>query len=276
MKKEFSWKKQIYYIIKNPSYLANLLGHEQTLFFHIFQLYLPKFIIFFKLMRKALYRGHKKICPCCGGQFKKFLPVGTRFRSSAQCPGCNSLERHRLMLLYLKLKTNFFKNKLKVLYFAPNKILLSIFKKLSNIEYITADLISPLAMINTDIMELIFEENSFDVILCSHVLEHVNDDILAMRELYRVLKPNGWAIIQSPIDFSLKKTIESSKEMTQNERRELFGEEDHFRIYGVDYKDRLEKAGFKVKIDNVFNILNEKFISTLGLDRGEKIYICFK
>ena len=276
MKKEFSWKKQVRNIIKNPFYLANLLGHEQTFLFRVFENYLPKFILFFKKIRKILVRGQNKICPCCGGNFKRFLPVGTQFRSSAQCPGCNSLERHRLMLLYLKSKTDFFKNKLKVLYFAPNRIYISIFRNLSNIEYITADLSSPLAMIKTDITSLIFEDNSFDVILCSHVLEHVNDDILAMRELYRVMKPDGWAIIQSPIDYSIDKTIEGNEKMTLNERRKLFGEEDHYRIYGPDYHARLEKAGFKVKVDNFVAKMNEKLVEMYGLDTEEKIYFCEK
>lgn len=222
------------------------------------------------------YKGNNKICPCCGGNFKKFLPVGAKFRSSAQCPGCNSLERHRLLYIYIKHKTNFFKNKLKVLYLAPNRIFLSIFSKLAKIELITADLSSPLAMIKTDITNLIFEDKSFDVILCSHVLEHVIDDKLAMRELFRVLKPNGWAIIQSPIDYALKKTIEGNKDMPANERRELFGEYDHYRIYGIDYKDRLERAGFKVKVDNFVIDLNKNFIDLYGLDQTEKIYFCFK
>ncbi|MFX0186781.1 MAG: class I SAM-dependent methyltransferase [Candidatus Hodarchaeota archaeon] len=276
MKKEFSWKKQIYHLLKNPFYLANLLGHEQTFLFRVFENYLPKFILFFKTMRRILFKGKNKICPCCGGNFKKFIPVGTQFRLSAQCPGCSSLERHRLMLLYLKTKTDFFKSKLKVLYFAPNKILLSIFKNLSNIECITADLSSPLAMIKTDITDLIFEDKSFDVILCSHVLEHVINDTLAMREIFRVLKPNGWAIIQSPIDYSLKKTVEGTKEMAANERRKLFGEQNHFRIYGIDYKDKLERAGFKVQVDNFVGDLNKKFIDLFGLDKREKIYICFR
>ena len=276
MKKEFSWNRQIIKILKNPSYFANLLGHEQTFIFRLFQNYSPKLIDLFKKIRKILYFGNSYICPCCGGSYKKFLPVGTTFRSSAQCPGCNSLERHRLLLLYLKKKTNFFKNELKVLYFAPNKIFLSIFKQLHNIELITADLKSPLAMIKTNITNLIFNDKSFDVILCSHVLEHVENDMKAMRELFRVLKSQGWAIIQSPIDDSLLKTINGNKNLSSSERRKLFGEDDHYRIYGVDYKNRLEKAGFNVLVDEFVMKLKNKTIKMFGLDNTEKIYFCSK
>ena len=233
--KTFSWREQIFNIIKEPSYIASLLGHEQPFIFRFLESYLPNFIEMFKKIRYLLYKGKSKYCPCCGGYFRKFLPTGAKYRSSAQCPRCRSLERHRLILLYLKYKTNFFTKSLKVLYVAPKEILQTIFKKMSNLDFVSIDLDSPLAMIKMDITNLQFEDNFFNVILCSHVLEHIKEDLVAMKELFRVLKPNGWAIIQAPIDYNRKKTFEDPNVILPKDRRCLFGEENHFRIYGQDY-----------------------------------------
>lgn len=273
---KFSWKAQIYNFIKEPSYILSLLGHEQTCIFKLFQNYFPKFLDFVKKKRSIFYKGKKVFCPCCGKSFRKFLPVGAIYRSSAQCPGCNSLERHRLMILYLKIKTDLFNKKHKFLYIAPMKIFQSIFKNLTNLDYVSVDLQSPLVMIKMDITDIKFEDNTFDVILCIAVLEHVKDDVLAMREIYRVLKPNGWAILQSPIDYNLEKTFEDYSIVSPEERRRVFGEETDYRIYGLDYIERLKKVGFKVKVDDFISKFNERLIKKYGLDKDEKIYYCSK
>lgn len=274
--KSFSWKKQIFNIIREPSYITSLMGHEHTKIFIFFEQYVPKFIFLFKKIRYLFYLGQERFCPCCGGHFRKFLPIGAKYRSSAQCPKCRSLERHRLVLLYLKYKTNFFTKNLKVLYVAPKEILQTKFKKMSNLDFVSIDLDSPLAMIKMDIMNLQFEDNFFNVILCSHVLEHVKEDLVAMKELFRVLKPNGWAIIQAPIDYHRKKTFEDPNVILPRDRRCLFGEENHFRIYGQDYKNRLESAGFKVKADDFVREIDKKLINKYSLDEQEKIYYCEK
>ncbi len=274
--KSFSWKSQIFNIIREPSYLLSVLGHEQTYIFILFNKFIPKFINLFKFLRKFLYKGNNRYCPCCGSYFRSFLPVGAKFRTSAQCPGCGSLERHRLVVLYLKFRTNFFATKKKVLYVAPNKIIQKIIKNLSNHDYVSGDIDSPIAMVVMDITDIKYKENTFDIIICSHVLEHIQDDLLAMRELFRVLKPGGWAIIQSPIDYKLEKTFEDPLIVLPKDRRRLFGEETHVRIYGRDYKERLEKASFIVKVDCFISEIEEKFVKKYGLDKNEKIYYCEK
>lgn len=223
-----------------------------------------------------LYFGLRFKCPCCGGHFRKFLTFGVKPRPNAQCPRYNSLERHRLIWLYLKNRTNFFSDNFKVLHFAPEYIFQKTFKSLPNLEYINVDLNSPLAMIKIDITNVPFKDNYFDVILCSHVLEHVMDDQLAMRELFRVLKPGGWAILQVPIDFKRDKTFEDPNIVSAEDRARIFGQKDHVRIYGRDYKDRLEKAGFTVKVDNYVRQLGTDVIKKYSLMKEQGIYFCIK
>jgi len=253
---KFSWKGQVY--------------------FKLTQKYIPKFINYTKKIRGIIFKGKNVFCSCCGKSFRKFLPAGGSYRSSAQCPGCISLERHRLIMLYLKTRTNFFSKKHKLLYIAPMKILQSIFKRLPNIDYTSIDLYSPLAMIQMDIMDIKFDDNIFDVILCIGVLEHIKDDSLAIREIYRVLKPGGWAILQSPVDYNLKTTLEDPSVILPEERRKLFGEDNHYRMYGRDYKMRIEKEGFIVIVDDFANKLEGRFIKKFGIDKDEKIYYCKK
>ena len=148
-----------------------------------------------------LYKGNQVICPSCGGHFRKFLPFGVETRSNTRCPRCGSLERHRLIWLYLKNRTYFFTDNLKVLLFALEPIFEKTFKSMPNLDYVSADLNPALAMVKMDVTNILYEKDYFDVTLCSHVLEHIMDDKKAMRELFRVLKPGGWAILQSPVDL---------------------------------------------------------------------------
>lgn len=205
-------------------------------------------------------------CPFCGWNGKEFLPFGVRPRKNARCPQCGSLERHRLYYLYLKKILP--KDKLlKVLHFAPEKILTELFKSYANINYLSADLNPKNAMVKEDITNISFNNNSFDVVFCSHVLEHIKDDINAMKEVHRILKPEGFAILQVPIKdkFLTKmtaKTFEDFSITEPKERERVFGQSDHVRIYGRDYKGRLESAGFKVKV--------EKFVDSLKKGEVEK------
>lgn len=225
--------------------------------------------------RGLVFLGFRFICPCCNWHFRRFLPYGVKSRPNAQCPRCESVERHRLLCLYLKEKTTFFKDNLKVLDIAPNQFLQKKFKSLSNIDYISVD-DSGLADITADITEIPLEDNSLDVIICYHVLEHIPNDRKAIRELSRVLKPSGWALIQSPIDLSLNKTFEDPTIVTPQERERVFGQSDHVRIYGKDYKERLEEAGFKVSIDNYVRGLKSSTIKKYVLSDNELIYLCSK
>lgn len=218
----------------------------------------------------GLYKGNNFTDPIDGRNYRKFLPYGyEKQRPNALSPGTLSLERHRLMWLYLKNETDFFNENLKVLHIAPEQSFYKKFKKLKNIDYLTCDLNSPLADIKADIQNLPFEDNSFDVIFCNHVLEHVNDDKKALSELYRVMKKGGWGIFQVPIRYQLEKTFEDPSITDKNERIEKFGQYDHVRVYGLDYYQTLSNAGFKVEKINLTQKLTEDEIQRFSLEKNE-------
>lgn len=222
-------------------------------------------------------KGNNVECNVCGSTFSKFLPYGRVVsRENALCPSCLSLERHRLMQLYLKEKTPFYTENLKLLHVAPEHCFIKRFSAMKNINYITADIESPLAMVKMDIHQIPFEANSFDVAFCNHVMEHVTDDIKAMSELYRVLKPGGWAIIQSPLWPALETTFEDNSITNPSERERIFGQNDHVRNYGTDYGKRLERAGFTVKEDRFVMELPKGKVKRFALPSEEIIYFCKK
>ena len=191
-------------------------------------------------------------------------------------PSTLSLERHRLLWLYLKHETNFFTAPLKVLHFAPEQAFYKKFKKLKNLEYTTTDLNSPLADVKADICALPFKDHSFDVILCNHVLEHIPDDRKALNELYRILKPSGWGIFQIPQDLKREVTYEDNSITDKKERARIFGQYDHVRIYGGDYLDRLEEAGFIVKAVDYTERMTDAEIEKYRLAKGELIPLVTK
>lgn len=193
------------------------------------------------------YSGNTYVDPIDGKSFRSFLPYGYENpRENVLSPSTLSLERHRLLWLFLKNKTNFFTEELKVLHFAPEQAFYNLFKKMKNLNYVTTDLNSPLADVKADICNLPFADSTFDVILCNHVLEHIPDDGKAMQELYRVLKSGGWGIFQIPQDLSRASTFEDNSITDKKERARIFGQYDHVRVYGRDYFQRLENAGFRV------------------------------
>ena len=224
-----------------------------------------------------LFRGNDFTDPINGKSYRKFLPYGyVKQRDNALSPGTLSLERHRLLWLYLNNETNFFSKTLKVLHIAPEQCFYNLFKNLKNINYTTFDLNSPLADIKGDICNMPFKENSFDFILCNHVLEHINDDKKAMKELYRVLNKNGTAILQVPINQKSSKTFEDSSIVNKKERIEKFGQYDHIRLYGLDYFKKLESFGFKVDPLKYSKEFTESEIIKYGLIKDEIIPVCKK
>lgn len=229
-------------------------------------------------MLKVFYRGNKVECPVCNTTFRKFLPYGRKPpRENALCPNCQSLERHRLLWLYLHERTAFFKERLKFLHIAPEICFLNRFRNQPNLNYVTADLESPLAEIKMDIHDMPFDENTFDVIMCNHVLEHVEDDIHAMREILRVLKPGGWAIMQVPfMGMNLEHTYQDDSIRTPSQRERVYGQRDHVRIYGKDYPDRLRSAGFQVEEDRYVEELGKEKIARYALPGDEIIYRAVK
>lgn len=193
----------------------------------------------------VFYRGKNYIDPINGKSYRTFLPYGYgKPRPNVLSPGTLSLERHRLLWLYLDRETDFFSKQSNVLHLAPEQAFLGRFQKLKHLNYTTADLESPLADVKADICNLPFGNNTFDWVLCNHVLEHIEDDHRAMSELFRVLKPGGKAILQVPLDAQRAKTFEDFNIKDAQERAQAFGQYDHVRIYGLDFVDRLQAVGF--------------------------------
>ena len=222
-------------------------------------------------------RGSRYTDPIDGRSFRKFLTYGyEKQRENVLSPSTLSLERHRLLWLYLKNKTNFFTAKAKVLHFAPEQAFYKRFKDLPSLEYITTDLNSPLADVKADICNLPFDDNTYDIILCNHVLEHIPDDRSAMSELYRVMKPGGWGIFQIPQDLSREKTFEDDSITDKKERARIFGQYDHVRIYGRDYFNKLRAIGFDVLEENYTENLSSEEIDKYRLAKGEIIPLVSK
>jgi len=237
--------------------------------------YLQHFSHVFLRIAAVFYRGNKVQCNICRRGFRRFLPYGRQARENALCPNCLSLERHRLMWLFLAEKTDFFKNKLKVLHVAPELCFLNRFKKLPHLEYITGDLESPLAEVKMDIHQIPFPDNTFDVVFCNHVLEHVTDDLQACREINRVLKPKGWGILQSPV-YDLQQTLEDPTITDPSEREKIFGQSDHVRKYGKDYASRLSTSGLQVSENPFVKTLEHALIKKHALPENEMIFYCQK
>lgn len=215
--------------------------------------------------------------PIDGKSFRVFLPYGyDQQRNNVLSPSTLSLERHRLLWLYLKNKTDFFTANHKVLHFAPEQAFYKRFQTMKNLEYITTDLDSPLADVKADICNLPFEDNEFDVILCNHVLEHIPNDTKAMQELYRIMKPGGFGVFQIPQDLNRDTTFEDNTITDKKERTKIFGQYDHVRVYGKDYFDKLRSIGFKVDAVDFTATLSQKDITRYCLSKGEIIPVVHK
>lgn len=225
----------------------------------------------------VLYAGSNRHCNICNRDSRAFLPFGVDRRSDASCPMCGSLERHRLVIQFLQEKTDLFQGAVRrFLHVAPERAFVKIFAAAVGDGYLTGDISGKGVMEKMDITDIRHPENSFDAIYCSHVLEHVPNDRVAIKEFYRTLKPGGWAILNVPI--TAENTIEDPSVTSPTERLRLFGQEDHVRRYGPDYQDRLAEAGFDVNRycpDDLFSAADlEKF----GLANGYagEIYFCTK
>ena len=239
--------------------------------------FLIKFSFIFQPLLSILLSGDKFTDPIDGKSFRKFLSYGyNKSRKNALSPSTLSLERHRLLWLYLKNETVLFEKKIKLLHFAPEQAFYKRFKKLRNIQYDTIDINSPLAKIKADICDLPIKENTYDFILCNHVLEHVLDDNKAMSELYRVLKKGGTGIFQVPIDMKREKTFQDDSITDKLERNKIFGQYDHVRVYGKDYFKKLEDTGFKVQQIDYSKKFSDKEILKFSIIRGEIIPVCTK
>lgn len=230
-------------------------------------------------MAPVLYYGNKYEDPITGKTYRKFLPYGYGGRAKRKnvlCPGSLSLERHRLLWLYLKEKTNFFTTPHIMLHIAPEQCFYKLFKARANLKYTTGDYNSPIADVHFDLHKAPFPDNTFDVIFCNHVLEHVEDAEQCMRELFRIMSVGGWGIFQVPLDSSRAITYEDKSITSPEEREKHFWQKDHLRLFGLDYKSKLEAAGFKVKADDFVKTLTPELVDRYRLPAGEIIYFCEK
>jgi SAM-dependent methyltransferase len=220
--------------------------------------------------RAVLFRGDRVECSCCGRTFSLFLfsPY-----VSSRCPYCLSVERYRLLCRFLREETDFASGKMRVLDIGPIWCFQEFCRSLENIEYVSVDIESPLAMLQMDIKDLLFKDSSFDCIICYHVLEHIDDDRKALSELHRVLKPDGWAIIQVPVQ--LERTTDRCM-MTKKEQGEILRWPDHLRAYGRDYPGILASAGFNVEVHPYVRKFSDGEIKRYGLDASEDIHVCTK
>ena len=194
-------------------------------------------------------RGERFRCPICGHGFRRMLPYGyVEVRENALCPSCLSLERHRLLWLYLQRETTLFEEHPRMLHVAPEACLMKHLRKHyagCRERYVTADLESPLADLHFDIQEIPLPDESFDAVICNHRLEHVADDRRALGEIFRILRPGGWGVLLAPVDYNRAATFEDDTVVDPAQRTRLFGQYDHRRVYGRDYPDRLREAGFE-------------------------------
>ena len=205
------------------------------------------------------YKGNEVYCPVCKSEFKSFIPAGIIKRPNAKCPRCRSLERHRLLFMYLDRELKLFdsRKKLRILHFAPEEPCYNLLSDLDNVEYYPCDLhpnrynfARKTEIYKVDITHIQFTDDFFDFIICSHVLEHIPDDKKAVQELYRIMKLDGGGYIQVPVDYRLEKTYEDFSITSPRERQKAFGHYEHVRQYGRDYVEKLRENGFLVKEDN--------------------------
>ncbi|WP_010520867.1 class I SAM-dependent methyltransferase [Aquimarina agarivorans] len=239
--------------------------------------FLIKVSYYIKPIFSFFLKGTNYTDPIDGKSFRTFLPYGYENpRPNVLSPSTLSLERHRLLWLYLKNETDLFTKPQNLLHFAPEQAFYNRFKKLSHLKYTTTDLISPLADIKADICHLPFKDNEFDFILCNHVLEHIPDDTTAMQELFRVLAPGGMAIMQIPQDLNRATTFEDDTITDPKERTRIFGQYDHVRVYGRDYFNKLRSIGFHVSEVDYTSSLSHQQIDQFRLAQGEIIPVCKK
>jgi len=232
----------------------------------------------FKFFAPFLMKGNNVECTVCEHQFKKFLPYGYNDgqRDNVLCPYDLTLERHRLMWTYLKTKSNFFTDNLKVMHIAPEQCFYKTFRAQKNLDYTTGDLESPLADLHFDLHNIPLEDNIYDVVFCNHVMEHVKDDVQCMKELLRIMKPGGWGILQVPADYTRTTTYEDATITDPKEREKHFGQYDHVRLYGTNYPDVLRSAGFEVEEYDYHKELKEEDYKKYRFQEDELLYIVRK
>jgi SAM-dependent methyltransferase len=220
-------------------------------------------------VRPVIWRGDKVECPCCGGRFERFLPYWNR--DYCRCPRCDAHERHRALWLFLRDRMP---PRGRVLHLAPEEAIARHLRDRPGVEYVSADLDSPLATLHFDIQDIPFRDATFDAVLCGHVLTEVPDDRRAMREMHRVLRADGWAIVMAAVEPGRPATYEDLSITDPEARRAAFLEPTNVRVYGADLADRLRDAGFGVEVVPFPRELGDDAIRRYGLLPADEIYLC--
>ena len=230
------------------------------------------------LVRGLLFFGTRHRCPCCGWRVRTFVDEGSFVKKSATgyCPRCNSKARHRRDWLYLRERTDLLTGTKSVLEVAPWRSLSRCFQRSRNLNFVGVDIKNAGPHVTTlgNLLDLPFADGSFDAVICIHVLEHIPNDAKALSEMFRVLKPGGWALISVPLLLD-EPTREDPSITDPAERERLFGEPTHVRYYGTDMKDRLKTAGFDVQMDPASNISSDGR-ELFALRDDENIFHCHK
>lgn len=233
-----------------------------------------------RMVRDRVLKGDAVHCPICERGAITFLPSGKPPRPHVLCPFCGSRERARMMWLFLQAR-DVLKPGIRILHVAPERCVRERLMRIPQVDYVAGDkkepaYTYPAGTIDLDITAIPFPDDRFDLILCSHVLEHVPDDGAALRELYRVLAPGGTAVLMVPLELDRAVTDEDPSITDPNERLRRFGQFDHVRMYGRDYTQRLEAAGFQVIEDAVTERLSPEEVFRSGLLRSEVVHAGLK
>jgi SAM-dependent methyltransferase len=238
----------------------------------------PRLKTLYRALTWRFYTGDRYRCPCCETTFRRFLDFGRGARggsrSNVRCPRCGSLERERLLWLFLRSRSDLLAAPCRILHIAPEPQLERQLRGLPGVKYVSGDLSSARADVVVDIRSMTFAPGSFDGVICNHVLEHVPEDQQAMREIHRVLSPGGWAILQVPVDQRRAVTDEDPTITDRAVRAVRFGQADHVRVYGRDYAARLTAAGFDVSEESGPSDLTSSDVDRFRLRQGDVIYFC--
>jgi SAM-dependent methyltransferase len=244
---------------------------------------------------KVLHPGKNCYCLYCNKSYGKFIHEGVKakvfkrykiagggYKINTRCPNCGSADRARLLALFFSKRTRVFDQKTDILHVSPNKDIAKFLAQSAMVNQVVGSIepeqFSEFNPVYLDIQNITLADNQFDVVICCHVIEHVDDDALAMRELHRVLKPGGFGILQVPLAIDMEKTLEDKTLKTDKERKIAHGQVDHVRLYGLDYFEKLSAAGFRVVRDNPFinSWMKEEELSKHRLDKIEDVIIAYK
>lgn len=240
------------------------------------------------------FKRKKFLCPVCQNTNLNYLPLSDFYRDNAikngyiyfgqgemtsietySCPICSSSDRERLYAYWLNEKLSNSRD-ISMLHFAPESALSKWLLNNFTLKYETADLMMEGVDHNVDMLKMPFEDNSYDSFICSHILEHVDDDCLAVSELYRILKPGGWGILMAPICTAIEHTLEDKNHITEEERWKYYGQNDHVRLYSHNgYVDVISSSGFKVNQLGIEHF-GKKVFKQLGLKETSILYIVEK